>query len=402
MDNSVFISYRRSVSSFIARAVFQDLRAHGLNVFMDVESIDAGQFDNIILNQIAARPYFVLILTPGTLDRCVAPNDWLRREIEHAMSLQRVIVPLLTPEFRFDDARKYLNESLATELQRFNAVSLPHEYFDAAMDKLRQRFLKPEHVLTTPAPSVDESAVQRKMEQATNAPQVTAQQLSAQGYFEHALARPEDDLDGIIADYDEALRLYPDYPEAYRNREQALAHRENNNIPIAKPDAAHSIDNPTPAPPRQSPPKTWWNASSLIQIVITLAIAALVSDIAVGVLESARTYSVTTGDFIGGAVLGVIAALISSIVVSATNRFILKLPLTPTHFIVRGIVGAIFGAFGLWLYYGSPAPSSATYGPWAGWTTFWPVSALPGFIGAVGVKYLQKLILLPFGRKWTE
>ncbi len=60
MNNSVFISYRRNISSFIARAVFQDLRAHSIDAFMDVESIDAGQFGAIILNQIAARPYFLI------------------------------------------------------------------------------------------------------------------------------------------------------------------------------------------------------------------------------------------------------------------------------------------------------------------------------------------------------
>jgi hypothetical protein len=63
MNNSVFISYRRNVSAFVARAVFQDLRANNIDVFMHVEGIDSGQFDTIILNQIAARPYFLLILT---------------------------------------------------------------------------------------------------------------------------------------------------------------------------------------------------------------------------------------------------------------------------------------------------------------------------------------------------
>src|SRR5579871_2792729 len=99
VSTSVFISYRRDASAFMARAVFQDLRSHGIDVFMDVESIDSGRFDQIILNQIAARPYFLLILTPGTLDRCVEPDDWVRREIEEAMRLNRVIIPLTTPNF---------------------------------------------------------------------------------------------------------------------------------------------------------------------------------------------------------------------------------------------------------------------------------------------------------------
>jgi len=58
-----------------------DLRQHGYDVFMDVESIDSGQFETIILDQIAARAHFLVILTHGTLERCQEPNDWLRREI---------------------------------------------------------------------------------------------------------------------------------------------------------------------------------------------------------------------------------------------------------------------------------------------------------------------------------
>src|SRR5215813_1147434 len=92
---TVFLSYRRHVSAFIARAVFQDLRQHGYDVFMDVESIDSGQFDTIILNQIAARAHFLVILTPGALDRCQEPDDWLRREIERAIALGRNVVPIL-------------------------------------------------------------------------------------------------------------------------------------------------------------------------------------------------------------------------------------------------------------------------------------------------------------------
>jgi hypothetical protein len=103
-DNTVFISYRRSVSAFIARAVFQDLRYHEFDVFMDVESIDAGEFDAVILNQIAARTHFVVILTPGAVERCLEPDDWRRREVEYAMQLERNIVPLLVNNFDFCDA----------------------------------------------------------------------------------------------------------------------------------------------------------------------------------------------------------------------------------------------------------------------------------------------------------
>ena len=99
LSNDVFISYRRDVGGILAMALYQQLTAKGVNAFYDIESIRAGQFDIIILNQVAARPYFVLVLTPGTLERCGEPDDWLRREIEQALTTGRVIVPVFTPSF---------------------------------------------------------------------------------------------------------------------------------------------------------------------------------------------------------------------------------------------------------------------------------------------------------------
>src|ERR1041385_1523996 len=124
MDNSVFISYRRDASEYLARAIYQDLHTHDIDVFMDVESINAGQFNKIIENQIAARPYFLLLLTPGTLERCKQPIDWLRLEIEQAMATKRQIVLLNTPKFSFGDIDQYLEPALAKELKLFNSVDV--------------------------------------------------------------------------------------------------------------------------------------------------------------------------------------------------------------------------------------------------------------------------------------
>jgi len=215
MSNDVFISYRRLVSEFIARAVFQDLRACGINVFMDVESIDAGEFEQIILNQIAARPYFLLILAPGTLERCDEPADWLRREIEYAMELDRVIVPLMTAHFRFEDARPFLTGKLA-ELQRYQALSIPHDYFEAAMERLRTRFLKPVEMKLKPTPRAEQALVQRKVDTVASGPTITERHLSAQDHFEQALLQyMREDKAGAIVNYRKALELNPDFAEAY-------------------------------------------------------------------------------------------------------------------------------------------------------------------------------------------
>jgi len=228
VNNSIFISYRRSVSEFIARAVFQDLRAHAFDVFMDVENIDAGEFDKIIMNQIAARPYLLVILAPGTLDRCSEPGDWLRREIEWAMDLKRTIIPLMTSNFSFEAAKPHLTGKLA-ELSRYQALSVPHDYFDAAMDRLRTRFLKPVSTPTLAIPDSEQAEVQRKIEQAEAAPLVTERQLNAQDFFERGLiAYFKNERDSAINNFRQAIRLNVTFAEAYCVL--GLAYRDSGNV----------------------------------------------------------------------------------------------------------------------------------------------------------------------------
>jgi hypothetical protein len=69
-SNDVFISYRRSASQNDAYSVYQGLDRRGINVFFDYLSIDEDDWQSVILRQIAARPYFILMVAPGTLNRC--------------------------------------------------------------------------------------------------------------------------------------------------------------------------------------------------------------------------------------------------------------------------------------------------------------------------------------------
>ncbi len=160
----VFISYRRANSNYVARSIFLDLRANGYDVFMDVENVDSGVFFTIILNQIEARPHFLIILTPGSLEGITDPNDWLRREIEHAIKHERNIVPVLAKGFSFDSNEykrvKSKVPSILKRLSSFNAVDVPENYFEAAMEKLRKRFLKiPPNAKIKPTPQKERSFV---------------------------------------------------------------------------------------------------------------------------------------------------------------------------------------------------------------------------------------------------
>lgn len=166
---SVFVSYRRSTSQYLARSVFLGLQARGFDVFLDVTTIDNGAFDTIILNQIAARPHFLLVLSRGSLERCVDEDDWFRLEIEEAFRLKRNIVPLYDEGFHIEQERQYLPEPLATNLARLNAPPYSHYYFDAFLDTISDRFLKaaPPDIRLTPTPAQERTEVKRRIAQAS-------------------------------------------------------------------------------------------------------------------------------------------------------------------------------------------------------------------------------------------
>lgn len=217
IEKTVFVSYRRT-NVFNALAIYQNLTANGFDVFFDYESIKSGDFGQIILNQIAARAHFVVLLTSSALERCNEPGDWLRREIEHAIDTQRNIVPLMFEGFSFNDAKQYLTGKMEV-LPSYNAMRVPVDYFEAAMQRLRNEFLNiPLDVVIHPAPAADRAAVEQAQSVAAQQPTVTEEQLTAEEWFERALRRGKTDYDEKIADYDKVIELNPNLVEAYHNR----------------------------------------------------------------------------------------------------------------------------------------------------------------------------------------
>ncbi len=220
-NKTVFISYRRSVSRFIARSIFMDLKANNFDVFMDVETIDSGEFDKIILSQIGARAHFVLVLATGSLERLNEEDDWLRREIETAMDMGRNVIPVMVDDFNFTGTEEYLTGKLA-ELPRFNGLRLYFDYFEAAMEKLRNRYLKqPMDGRIVPTPDKDKGLVQQKIE--LTASGATSQLLlNAEIYLARGLTKERrGNIDAAISDYTKAIAHDPDYPDVFFHRAKA-------------------------------------------------------------------------------------------------------------------------------------------------------------------------------------
>ena len=93
MKDGAFISYRRDRGSHLARLLKYALESPGLDVFLDVDDLGTGQFDDDLVREIERREHFIVVLTKGSLHRCRDDADYFRREIETAIASKRKIVP---------------------------------------------------------------------------------------------------------------------------------------------------------------------------------------------------------------------------------------------------------------------------------------------------------------------
>jgi hypothetical protein len=130
----VFISYRRELDAQAARLIRAELQNRGSRVFLDVDDLRPGQFDDALLERIRETSNFVLILSAGSLDRCSEQDDWLRKEIVCALAHDRTIIPVLMPGFAFP-AEQALPDELHP-IRVHHGVAYSHEYFGATIDKI--------------------------------------------------------------------------------------------------------------------------------------------------------------------------------------------------------------------------------------------------------------------------
>jgi tetratricopeptide (TPR) repeat protein len=273
-EKTVFISYRRTNGPW-ALAIYQYLSHHGYDAFIDFQGIASGGFERVILENIRARAHFLVLLTPSALEHCGDPKDWLRREIETAMESRRNVVPVMLEGFDFEapsNASRLTGQLSA--LKDYNGLRVYAEYFAAAMDRLRGDFLNVplesvSHPDSLSAPA--RHAAEAQQAAAGAAPAVGQEELTAQAWFEkgfNAVDHDEEvryyaeairlkpdfadayynrgiarvakgDLDGALKDYTEAIRLKPDFEEAYGNR--GIARRAKGDLDGALKDYAEAI-----------------------------------------------------------------------------------------------------------------------------------------------------------------
>ncbi|XP_062408997.1 NAD(+) hydrolase SARM1 isoform X2 [Sardina pilchardus] len=137
----VFISYRRTTGSQLASLLKVHLQLRGYSVFIDVEKLEAGRFEEKLIQSVQRARNFILVLSANALDKCMgdlAMKDWVHKEIVTALSGKKNIVPV-TDNFLWPDP-KSLPDDMSSILN-FNGIKWSHEYQEATIEKIL-RFLK--------------------------------------------------------------------------------------------------------------------------------------------------------------------------------------------------------------------------------------------------------------------
>lgn len=128
----IFISYRRDGGEMLAHILFERLKDSGYAAFQDVESLRSGDFNTALYGVIENCEDFLLVLSPGALDRCANLNDWVRNEIVYALQLNKNIIPIMMRGFVWP-------ENLPSEIETLrykNGLTASTEYFDQFLIKL--------------------------------------------------------------------------------------------------------------------------------------------------------------------------------------------------------------------------------------------------------------------------
>ena len=140
----VFISYRRDDAAGYARAVYDELvrRFSDERVFMDVDDIAAGQaFDDVIRRTLRDSQLLLVLIgkrwlgePPESATRLADPADFVRQEIEMALSQGLHLIPVL-----LDGARMPREDELPDTLRplaRRQAIEVGNTRFAFDMQRL--------------------------------------------------------------------------------------------------------------------------------------------------------------------------------------------------------------------------------------------------------------------------
>lgn len=132
MSYDVFISYRRDGGDTLAQLIYDRLKEKGYRIFLDIESLRSGKFNEKLLEVMDECKDVIVILPPNALERCKNPGDWLYLEVSNALKHKKNIIPVMMKGFEWPEEWPEGME----ELQNYNGIYDSKDYFDAVIDKI--------------------------------------------------------------------------------------------------------------------------------------------------------------------------------------------------------------------------------------------------------------------------
>jgi hypothetical protein len=149
----VFISYRREDSQSAAGRLADHFETHlrGVSVFRDVETIAPGvDFVEAIERAVSASDVMLVVIGPRWLTltnakgirRLDDPSDYHRQEISHALSLKKLVIPVLVDGARMPEVQDLPEELQKLNLARRNAHELSDKRWDYDVAELAKAIRK--------------------------------------------------------------------------------------------------------------------------------------------------------------------------------------------------------------------------------------------------------------------
>ena len=139
----VFISYRREGGFETANHLAEKLKNDGYNVSLDIHSLKSGKFNEQLLENIDECTDFIVILDKNvfkrTLNGTPFSEDWLRRELAHAIKKNKNIIPVMLYGFKWPN--KKLPEDI-NKVKEYNGLKYSRDYFDTGFYSKLKDFLQ--------------------------------------------------------------------------------------------------------------------------------------------------------------------------------------------------------------------------------------------------------------------
>ncbi len=139
----IFISYRRETGKITANHFHFVLESKGYRAFLDTNDLGRGDFDLALIDKIENCKDFMIILSPGALDRCSDPKDWVRRELACALKNKKNIVPVRMEGFSLPPKLPKEIDGIRT----INFFNYDVTHFTDDIPKLEKKYLKSKPVI---------------------------------------------------------------------------------------------------------------------------------------------------------------------------------------------------------------------------------------------------------------